>query len=273
MRIGPVLGIADPAPLHAGALPEELVMGEHLRALLRRPIVVAPMGGGPSTPGLVAAAAEGGALGLLAAAYKTAEEMKAEIDAVRSVTPEPFGVNVFVPGTPTAHPSETTRYVESPCDEAAAVGAVLATPGWDDDDWTSKVNVLIADPPPLVSFTFGCPSRELVEAFRDAGSVVAVTVTNPDEAQLVTAAGADCLCVQGIEAGAHRRTFTNDDRTTQGSELLELIAEVAQVTDRPQIAAGGIMNPESVAAVLRAGAVAAQCGTAFLSRLSCGVSS
>jgi nitronate monooxygenase len=41
-------------------------------------------------------------------------------------------------------------------------------------------------------------------------------------------------------------------------------AVIAAVTGLPQIAAGGIMGPRQVDAVLAAGAVAAQCGTAFL---------
>ena len=68
--------------------------------LLRRRIVVAPMAGGPTTAGLVIAAARAGALGFLAAGYKTPEAMAAEITAVRAATAEPFGVNVFVPGAP-----------------------------------------------------------------------------------------------------------------------------------------------------------------------------
>ena len=71
-----------------------------LADLLRYPIVVAPMAGGPSTAALVIAAARAGALGFLAAGYKTSGAMAAEIAAVRAATSEPFGVNVFVPGTP-----------------------------------------------------------------------------------------------------------------------------------------------------------------------------
>jgi len=69
-----------------------------LAGLLRRPIAVAPMAGGPSTTELVIAAARAGALGFLAAGYKTPAAMAAEITAVRAATPEPFGVNVAVPG-------------------------------------------------------------------------------------------------------------------------------------------------------------------------------
>jgi len=75
-----------------------------LSDLLRRPIVVAPMAGGPSTTGLVIAAADAGALGFLAAGYKTPAAMAAEIAAVRAATSGAFGVNVFVPGTPCADP-------------------------------------------------------------------------------------------------------------------------------------------------------------------------
>jgi nitronate monooxygenase len=47
--------------------------------LLRYPVVVAPMAGGPSTADLVIAAARAGALGFLAAGYKTPAAMAAEI--------------------------------------------------------------------------------------------------------------------------------------------------------------------------------------------------
>jgi NAD(P)H-dependent flavin oxidoreductase YrpB (nitropropane dioxygenase family) len=39
----------------------------------------------------------------------------------------------------------------------------------------------LADPPPVTSFTFGCPPAEVISALQDAGSLVAVTVTSPGE--------------------------------------------------------------------------------------------
>ena len=47
--------------------------------LMRCRIVVAPMAGGPTTVGLMIAAGRAGALGFLAAGYKTPEAMAAEI--------------------------------------------------------------------------------------------------------------------------------------------------------------------------------------------------
>ena len=225
--------------------------------LLRRRIVVAPMAGGPTTTDLVIAAGRAGALGCLAAGYKTPQAMAAELSAVRAATAEPFGVNVFVPGRPYQDAGTLARYLDS-------LGSGLGEARWDDDGFEGKVAALLADPPAFTSFTFGCPAPAVTRALQVAGSAVVVTVTSPDEALAAVAAGADALCVQGYEAGAHRGTFVNDDAPGRDRGLLSLIGEVAAVTDLPQIAAGGIMGPRQVRAVLAAGAVAAQCGTAFL---------
>src|SRR6516164_5236676 len=74
-------------------------MRDLLHRFARCPVVVAPMAGGPSTPGLVTAATAAGALGFLAAGYKTAAALRAEMDTVQAAG-TPFGVNVFVPGAP-----------------------------------------------------------------------------------------------------------------------------------------------------------------------------
>jgi nitronate monooxygenase len=241
---------------------------ERVSELLRGPIVVAPMAGGPSTPDLVVAAAGAGALGFLAAGYQTGAAMLAQIASVRAATREAFGVNLFVPGRPAADQAAVAAYVQSLQPEAAAVGATLGEAAWDDDDWTGKLAALLTDPPPIVSFTFGCPSPDVITSFQDADCAVAVTVTSAEEAQLAARAGADCLIVQGSEAGAHRGFFANDGSVVEhggaGLSLAELTAAVAGVTDVPQIAAGGLMSAAAVAGALAGPAVAVACGTAFL---------
>jgi nitronate monooxygenase len=222
------------------------------------------MAGGPTTPLLVIEAAAAGALGMLAAGYRTAAEMRAEIATVRSATPHAFGVNVFVPGAATPDPEVLAAYVGTLEKEAAALGVRLGAPRWDDDDYGAKLDVLLAAPPPLVSFTFGCPARDVVRTLQAAGSLVAVTVTTPAEAALAQRLDVDCLCVQGLEAGAHRGTFVNDDRPGQDHPLPSLLAAVRGSCNLPLIAAGGIADREGVAAALAAGATQVQLGTAFL---------
>ena len=232
--------------------------------LLRCPVVVAPMAGGPSTPGLVVAAAAAGAVGFLAAGYKTAAAMRSEMDAVRAATGEPFGVNVFLPGAPTANPGALANYLESLAPDATALGTKLGDPQWEDDHWGSKVEALLEDPPAVVSFTFGCPDAELVAALHEAGCYVWVTVTQAGEAALAAASGADALCVQGTEAGAHRGIFSDSAPPDREPDLLSLVAELHSLTDLPLLAAGGIADRGGVLAALDAGAVGVQCGTAFL---------
>jgi nitronate monooxygenase len=223
------------------------------------------MGGGPSTASLIVAAARVGALGFVPAGYKSAQAMRGDIEAVAGATDSPFGVNVFVPGRPAADGQALARYVDNLAAEGRRLGTDIGEPAWSDDDWAAKIADLTARPVPVVSFTFGCPGADVVARLQSAGSVVWVTVCDESEAALAAAAGADGLVVQGTEAGAHRGSFGNDPSADgQSLGVLGLIQAVRAVTDLPLVAAGGIMSADGVNAALAAGAVAAQCGTAFL---------
>ena len=90
-----------------------------------------------------------------------------------------------------------------------------------------------------------------------------VTVTEVDEALLAGQAGADALIVQGLEAGGHRGCFEDTDGRGEVA-LLPLLRLVARNSELPLIASGGIADGAGVAAVLAAGARAAQIGTAFM---------
>ncbi|MDA8285159.1 MAG: nitronate monooxygenase [Actinomycetota bacterium] len=234
-----------------------------LAGLVRRPVIVAPMAGGPSTPRLVVAAAEAGALGFLAAGYKPPAGVAEQIAAVRAGTDEAFGVNVFVPGIPTVEPDGVRRYLSDLEPDAARLGVGLGEARFDDDGYEDKLSALIADPAAVVSFTFGCPSAEVVRALQEAGSSVVVTVTCPEEAAVAVAAGAGGPCAQGVEAGAHRGSFTDDDTWRSDYRLVDLLETLEGVGDVAVFAAGAVMLPSQLAEVLDHGAVAAQCGTAF----------
>jgi nitronate monooxygenase len=231
-----------------------------IRDLSALPVWVAPMAGGPSTPALVAAAARAGGFGFLAGGYKKADALRADMQAVRAAGTQAFGVNLFVPGAPARDPAAVASYVASLRREAGEPGE----PAWDDDGWAAKISVLLEDPPASVSFTFGCPPADVAAEFRRRGTLVGITVTSADEAGLAVRAGADCLIVQGGEAGAHSGTFAADHPEDRRPGLLGLLAEVAAVTDLPLIAAGGLADSGGVSAAMAAGATAVALGTAFL---------
>jgi len=232
---------------------------------LSAPIVLAPMAGGPSTPQLAAAVSNAGGLGFLAAGYLSADALAGQIAATRELTEGPLGVNLFVPGAPSP-PGLVAAYAHGIAPVAAEAGIELGQPRYDDDAWEAKLALLAGDPPPVVSFTFGCPDASVIRTLGGAGSEVWVTVTTPAEAVHAAAAGADVLVAQGSEAGAHRGSFRDDPGTdaSGGYGLLSLLQLARARTSVPVVAAGGISTGAAVAAVLVCGAQAAQVGTAFL---------
>ncbi len=232
---------------------------------LARPIVLAPLAGGPATPELAAAVSNAGGLGFLAAGYLTAAALRDQIDRAAALTSAPLGVNLFVPGSPAAG-GAVDDYAARLTPTARLAGVELGQPRFHDDDWTAKIAQLTAGPLAVTSFTFGCPAQAIIQDLQVAGSEVWVTVTTPAEARQAASAGADVLVVQGSEAGGHRGSFADDpaEDASGGLGLLSLIQLVRGQTKLPLVAAGGIITGAGVAAVLAAGASAAQLGTAFL---------
>ncbi|MFD6167705.1 nitronate monooxygenase [Streptomyces coeruleorubidus] len=247
-------------------------MSSALTDLFPHPIVQAPMAGGVSVPKLAAAVCEAGGLGFLAAGYKTADGMYEEIKQLRSLTGRPFGVNLFMPQPEYADPAAIDVYAHQLAGEASWYEAELGDPdSGRDDGYETKLTVLRDNPVPVVSFHFGTPSREVVDALHRVGTFVLVTATTPDEARAVERAGADAVIAQGVEAGGHQGTHRDIPETDgSGIGLLSLVAQIRETVSLPIIAAGGIMRGGQIAAVLAAGASAAQLGTAFLATAESG---
>jgi nitronate monooxygenase/enoyl-[acyl-carrier protein] reductase II len=131
---------------------------------LEAPIVQAPIW--PATsPELVAAVCEAGALGSLAAVNESAENLGARIERVRELTDRPFAVNHVVPRL----------------DEAA-------------------FEVTLEARPAAVSFALGDP-WDLIAAVREAGAKVIHQVHTVAQAREAADHGVDVVIAQGSEAG------------------------------------------------------------------------
>jgi NAD(P)H-dependent flavin oxidoreductase YrpB (nitropropane dioxygenase family) len=231
---------------------------------VRIPVLAAPMAGGPTTVAMVLAAAEAGSLGFVAGGYKSAEALGEQIRAVRAQTGT-FGVNLFVPNPVPVDAAEFRRYATAIAPEGAAHGLDLAGAAIveDDDAWGAKVDLLVADPVPVVSFTFGLPDAGSLDRLRRAGSLLVQTVTSVEEARLAVEAGMDALAVQSSHAGGHSGTFTPRQRPAE-RPLPELLAAVREAVAVPLLGAGGVSGPDDVAAALKAGAEAVAVGTLLL---------
>src|SRR5262245_24432459 len=157
-------------------------MNPFLRKLgIELPIVQAPMAG-VDTPEMAAAVSNAGGLGSVGVGSVDAEATRRMITAVRSRTDRPFNVNVFCHRPAAADAAreaawlarlgpEVARYEAKPPTRLTEIYQSFLT-----DD--AKLAVLVAEPPAVVSFHFGLPARERVEALRAAGIVLLATATN-----------------------------------------------------------------------------------------------
>jgi nitronate monooxygenase len=119
-------------------------------------------------PGFAAAVCEAGAIGTIAGAALSVDELRAEIRAVPAGAP--YSVNLFAP------------------------------PYLNED----ALAVVLEERPAIFSFTMGVIDPAPLQ---DVGIEVWGTATSVEEADYLRAAGVDAVIAQGAEAGGHRGSF------------------------------------------------------------------
>lgn len=237
-------------------------------AELEIPLVGAPMAGGPSTPQLAAAVSNAGGLGMLAAGYLNADQLAEQVQQTRELTNRSFGVNLFCSANHNDNPVNAEALLQ---DYRLALAPLGKQYGLDllnyelvlPDHFHSLLDWLLANPVPVVTFTFGCPSAENVERLQTVNTCVGVTITNQQDAAFAAQAGVDFLCVQGPDAGGHQSTFRVQDEVNQ-LPLSQLVPAVQAVTNLPLVAGGGVGSNQDVRSLLALGVEAVQVGTLLL---------
>ncbi|MGW4159679.1 NAD(P)H-dependent flavin oxidoreductase [Streptomyces sp. NPDC004788] len=134
---------------------------------VRHPLVQTGMGW-VAGPRLVSATANAGALGILASATMTVDELRSAVREVKSRTDRPFGVNLRA----------------------------------DAGDARERVRIIVDEGVRVASFALA-PSRELIAELKDAGVVVIPSIGARRHAEKVAGWGADAVVVQGGEGGGH----------------------------------------------------------------------
>ncbi len=186
---------------------------------LKYAIFQAPHGGAGAD--LVAAVSSAGAMGILGGLNRLApEDASKAVASVRARTQRKFAVNYILAFEPRSLPAVL---------EAGA---------------------------PVVHFSWGLPTKEMISAVRSAGAKFGVQVANASGARSALDLGADYLVCQGVEAGGHVQSST---------ALYEVLPTVLdQTRNTPVLAAGGIGHGRKIREALLAGASGAMLGTRFV---------
>jgi nitronate monooxygenase len=228
------------------------------------PIIQAPMGGGLSTPELVAAVSNAGALGSLAAAYLTPDQILNEFRQTRALTDKPLNINLFAGGYHAESVPDTRSMLSLLAEVHETFGLpVPVLPALPPDPFPMQFEATLKARPEIFSFTFGIPPADALKRLNERGIPAMGTATTVEEARMLEKAGVSAIVAQGAEAGAHRGTFLGSFESSM-IPTLDLVRAILPAVEVPVIASGGLMDGRDIAQALALGASAVQLGTAFL---------
>jgi nitronate monooxygenase/enoyl-[acyl-carrier protein] reductase II len=165
-----------------------------------------------TSPALVGAVSNAGALGSLGAWNRPTDQLRRDLAELRDLTERPFAVNHVVPAL-----------------EEDALAATLE------------------HAPAVVSFALD-DAGELIERVHDAGSLVMQQVTTVQQAQLAAEHGADIIVAQGGEAGGYGGVVSTFSLVPQVVDAVRPVPVVAAggIADGRGIAAAMVLGAAGV---------------------------
>ncbi|TMP46040.1 2-nitropropane dioxygenase [Pseudoalteromonas citrea] len=242
-------------------------MKEHIFNLLgtQYPLIQAPMAGVQDSK-LAIAVSEAGGVGSVPCGMLSIEQIVHEIKAVSSASNKPFNLNFFCHKPEPYDPTRQNNWQKRLQPYFTELGVEFDS----NDQQASRMPFShdIADAiepfkPPLISFHFGLPSKDLMQRIKGWGGKVISSATTAEEAAWLEANGANGVIAQGLEAGGHRGMFLSTSLSKQ-TIMTTLLPHILRSVNVPVIAAGGITNNDEVKNTVALGASAVQVGTAYL---------
>jgi nitronate monooxygenase len=234
---------------------------------LQYPIIQGPLGG-LSSQRLTAAVSNYGGLGSFGAHGLKPEAIRKVIREIKSLTPKPFAMNLWVSmedeGAFTSTEEAFHRSISPLPKHIESVGGDKPSyRPYEPIRFEDQVQVLLDEGIFAFSFTYGIPSNQILDEFRRRGIALIGTATTVDEAIALEQAGVDVIAASGFEAGGHRGSFLQPSEDSL-TGTMALVPQVVDAVRLPVVAAGGIGDARGIVAAFALGAEGAQMGTAFL---------
>ena len=218
------------------------------------PILLAGMARTSSGP-LAAAVSNAGGLGVIGGLGYTPQQLRNIIHEIKANLADknlPFGVDLALPQVGGSARKTNHDYTHGQLDDL--------------------ISVVIEEKARLFVSAVGVPPERVIKRLHEAGILVMNMVGHPKHAHKALKAGVDIVCPQGGEGGGH----TGDIAT---SILIPSVVDVARQYKSPLtgktalvVAAGGVSNGRSLAAMLSYGAVGVWVGTRFVASKEAGCS-
>jgi len=264
---------------------------------------------GITSPAMVSAISNTGGLGSLPVGGLSAEHTRNLIRETKKLTNCVINVNTFAYELPEISDSLNTSATNMALTlNDISVSAGLSNVNVHSDNkpppccslegmasYKDQIPVFIEENISVVSFTFGCMTKEEIKKLQNARIAVVGTATNVAEALYLKEHGVDVIIAQGYEAGGHRGSFlpvpsqrplgaANSSRETcdpPGIGLFSLLPQVCAAVNSsglscsprgapsrtkytPIVAAGGIYSGRTAVAAYTLGADAVQLGSCFI---------
>jgi nitronate monooxygenase len=226
----------------------------------RLPLVQAPMANFAGSA-LAIAALKAGAVGSLACAVLTPDQVAAEVAAIRAAAAGPINLNFFCHKLGPQPDEAAWHAALAPFYQAEDVAPPAQPPVLRKPFDAAMAEMIEAVRPEIVSFHFGLPESDLLDRVQATGARIFGNATNVMEAHFLAGAKVDAIVAQGFEAGGHAGHFLIGHRPIG---VLALVRQILKDVDLPVIAAGGIADAGAARGATAAGAAAVQIGTAYL---------
>ncbi|KAF2637595.1 NPD-domain-containing protein [Massarina eburnea CBS 473.64] len=213
---------------------------------IQHPVLLAGMNVAAG-PKLAAAVTNAGGLGVLGGIGYTPDMLREQIAELKSYLTDknaPFGVDLLLPQVGGSARKTNYDYTKGKLDELS--------------------DIIIDSGAKLFVCAVGVPPKTLVEKFHKAGILYMNMIGHPKHVQKCLDVGVDIICAQGGEGGGH----TGDVPT---SVFVPTVVKMVQGLKSPMngeqvlvVAAGGLYNGQSLAAMLTFGAAGVWVGTRFI---------